>query len=116
MRFLKISDIEIKTYATLVSLGNADLTMIYNVMKLEEKKVHKALKSLIQREWIITSNGNYKPINPTKVVKAEIFKFKKDFEQSIERIKSEALVDLETLFEQNNLMYIKYKELWDQIY
>jgi len=116
MRFLKISDIEIKTYATLVSLGNADLTMLNNVMKLEEKKLHNALNSLIQREWIITSNSNYKPINPTKVVKTEIFKFKKDFKRNIERIKSEALVDLETLFEQNNLMYIKYEELWDQIY
>jgi coenzyme F420 hydrogenase subunit beta len=115
MRFLNISDREIKTYAILVSLGQANVQMLTRVTKLEESQINSILDSLIKREWIIDSNGFYKPINPTKVIKDEIEKFKKNLKSNIERIKNEALIDLETLFEQNNLMYVNYKEYLEDI-
>lgn len=116
MRFLNISDKEIKTYAILVSLGYASLSFISKIMKSEEVDIIKTLDQLIERGWIEKETNIYKPINPTKVVRDEISKFKAEFERNIERIKKEALNDLETLFVQNNLMYVRYKEFMDQIY
>ena len=115
MKFLNISDLEIRTYAILVSLGNADLPMLNRVMKLEKGVIDNTLDSLVKRKWVKSTDGFYKPINPTKVIKDEIYKFKKDIRRNIERIKKEAMVDLETLFEQNNLMYVRYKEYFEQI-
>jgi coenzyme F420 hydrogenase subunit beta len=115
MRFLNISDSEIKTYAALVSLGQSDLPMLSKVMKLEESEIQKILDSLIKREWVYISENFYKAINPTKVIKDEIDNFRRNFERNIKRIESEALIDLETLFEQNNLMYIRFKEFVDEL-
>ncbi|MFX1316621.1 MAG: Coenzyme F420 hydrogenase/dehydrogenase, beta subunit C-terminal domain [Promethearchaeota archaeon] len=115
VRFLDISELEIKTYAIIVSLGYSDLSILSRVMKIEKERIQKVVNSLIKRKWIIAYNGFYKPINPTKIIKDEIDKFKRDFRRNIERIKNEALIDLETLFEQNNLMYVNYKEYLDEI-
>lgn len=116
MRFLNISDKEIKTYVILVSLGYANVQLLSNVMKTEENATIKNLNLLEQRNWIEKEANFYRPINPTKVVKDEILKFKREFDRNIERIKIEALNDLETLFVQNNLMNVSYKEFLDQIY
>ena len=115
MKFLKISDNEIRTYAILISLGHADLQMLNRVMKLKQGVINNTLDLLVKRNWAKLTDGFYKPINPTKVIKDAIYKFKKDIRRNIERIKKEAMVDLETLFEQNNLMYVRYKEYLDQI-
>jgi predicted transcriptional regulator len=115
MRFLNISDSEIKTYAALVSLGQSDMPMLNKIMKLEESEIQEILDSLIKREWVFISENFYKPINPTKVIKEEINNFRRNFEKNIKRIESEALVDLETLFEQNNLMYVRFKEFIDEL-
>lgn len=116
MRFLNISDKEIKIYAILVSLGYANSQLLSRIMKIDEKEITKSLNQLKVRGWIESDKNFYKAINPTKVIKDEIYKFKKEFEKNIERIKNEALLDLETLFVQNNLMYVRYKEFMDQIY
>jgi len=116
MRFLDVSDKQIKTYAILVSLGYANPPFLSRIMKSEENEIIKTLNQLKDRGWIEHEDSIYKPINPAKVVKDEIFKFKREFEKNIKRIKNEALVDLETLFIQNNLMYVRYKEFMDQIY
>jgi len=116
MRFLNVSNKEIKTYAILVSIGYANPSLLSSIMKSEENEIMKTLNQLIKRGWIENEDNIYKPINPAKVVKDEVFKFKQEFERNIERIKNEALKDLETLFIQNNLMYIRYEEFMDQIY
>jgi coenzyme F420 hydrogenase subunit beta len=116
MRFLNVSDKEIKTYAILVSLGYANPQVLSRVTKSEENETIKILNLLEQRSWVEKEDNFYKPINPAKVVREEIIKFKREFDRNIERIKNEALKDLETLFVQNNLMYVSYKEFLDQIY
>ncbi|MFX1551148.1 MAG: Coenzyme F420 hydrogenase/dehydrogenase, beta subunit C-terminal domain [Promethearchaeota archaeon] len=116
MRFLNVSNKEMKTYAILISLGYANPSLLSSLMKSEENEIMKTLNQLKVRGWIENEANIYKPINPTKVIKDEFFKFKRELESNIERIKSEALKDLETLFIQNNLMYIKYEDFMDQIY
>ncbi|NVM46754.1 MAG: Coenzyme F420 hydrogenase/dehydrogenase, beta subunit C-terminal domain [Candidatus Lokiarchaeota archaeon] len=116
IRFLNISDKEIKTYAILVSLGYANLQLLSRIMKIDESEIKINLNLLKERGWIENERDFYKPTNPTKVIKDEIYKFKREFQQNIERIKNEALTDLETLFIQNNLMNVRYKHFMDQIY
>lgn len=116
LRFLNISDKDIKTYAVLVSLGYGDAQLLSRAMKIKENGVQDTLNRLKEAGWVKQSNAIFKPINPTKIIKDEIYKFKRDFEKNIERIKKEALADLETLFVQNNLMYVNYNEFIDQIY
>ena len=116
IRFLNISDKEIKTYAILVSLGYANLQLLSRIMKIDESEIKINLNLLKERGWIENERDFYKPTNPTKVIKDEIYQFKREFQQNIERIKNEALTDLETLFIQNNLMNVRYKHFMDQIY
>ena len=68
--------------------------------------VRNALSALQQRQWILSADNKYTPVNPSDVVKAEIIKF----EDMIKKIKSDALVDLVTLYVQNNLWHVRYKE------
>lgn len=116
MGFLNVNDIEVKTYAILLSLGDANISMLSKVMKLEESKIRRILNNLMKREWILKTDGVYSSINPNNVVKNEINKVKKDFERKVNKVKSEALVDLETLYIQNNLYRVKYKDYFDQIF
>ncbi len=111
VQLLNVSDVEAKTYATLVSLGYADIAMLAKVMKAEEADVRNSLNELQQRKWISATDSKYTPVNPTDVVKAEINKF----EANIKKVKSEALVDLQALYVQNNLMHVRYKEFMDLI-
>ncbi len=115
MKLLNDSDFEIKTYTSLISLGLADASMLSRVMKVEEGEVQNALDSLKKREWILETNGIHRSVNPSKVIQDEMNRFKKKFEEKIKRIKSEALDDLETLYMQNNMMYVKHKDLTDTI-
>lgn len=111
VQLLNVSDVEAKTYATLVSLGYADIAILAKVMKAEEADVRNSLNALQQRKWILATDSKYTPVNPTDVVKAEIDKF----EANIKKVKSEALVDLQALYVQNNLMHVRYKEFMDLI-
>ena len=111
VQLLNVSDVEAKTYATLVSLGYADVAMLAKVMKAEEADVRNYLNALQQRKWISATDSKYTPVNPASVIKAEIDKF----EANIKKIKSDALVDLQALYVQNNLMHVRYKEFMDLI-
>ncbi len=111
MQLLNVSEVEAKTYTTLVSLGNADISMLSKAMKVEETEINSVLDTLQQRKWVLKANGIYKPINPTQLVKDEIYKF----EKNIKKVKSDALIDLKKLFIQNNLMFIRYQEFMDLI-
>ena len=113
MRLLKVSDIEIKTYTTLVSLGPSDLSILNGVMKEDEKLIRKVLSALQQREWIIYRNGVYRSVNPTQILNSEIYKIKKNLEKMIVKVKTDALIDLEALFLQNNLTQLSCKEFID---
>jgi coenzyme F420 hydrogenase subunit beta len=111
VQLLNVSDVEAKTYATLVSLGYADVAILAKVMKAEEADVRNALNTLQQRKWISATDSKYTPVNPADVVKTEIDKF----EANIKKVKSDALVDLHALYVQNNLMHVHYKEFMDLI-
>ena len=104
-------EVDAKTYSTLVSLGYADVAMLAKVMKAEETEVRNALNSLKQQEWVFITDNAYRPIDPSQVVKLEIGKF----EKGIKAIKADALVVLQTLFIQNNLQHLRYKEFMDLI-
>ena len=111
IQLLNVSEVEAKTYTTLMSLGYADISMLSKVMKVEETEINNVLNTLQQREWILKTNGVYNPINPTQLIKSEIYKFQKN----IKKLKSDGLIDLEKLFIQNNLMHMGYKGFMDLI-
>lgn len=115
MRFFNVSDVEAKLYVILVSLGCADISLLSKMMKKDKTEIINSLNKLKQREWVLTSNGTYRSVNPTHIIKTELYKFKKTLEENINKIKSGALIDLETLYVQNNLMYTRFKELLDVI-
>lgn len=70
---------------------------------------------LKKREWIISPNDRYSSDHPIQVLKNEIHEFKKLFENIINKIKSEALKELEVIFLQNNLNDIQYDDLIEDI-
>ncbi len=102
MQFLNVSDPEIRTYTTLLSLGIASESTLSNVMKTEKEIVRDALKKLNQREWISATNGSYTSVNPTLVINKEIFKLRKGFLDQINILKTKVLPNLETIYVQNN--------------
>jgi coenzyme F420 hydrogenase subunit beta len=102
MQFLNVSEDEIKTYTTLLSLGNASESILSKVMKTEEEIVRDALKKLHQRDWISGTNGTYSSVNPTKVINKEIFKLRKGFLEKIDKLKTVVLPNLQTIYVQNN--------------
>jgi len=115
MQLLDISEIEAKVYVTLLSLGQADMQMLSEVMKIKQEKISYILNILNHREWIYSIKGVYRPKNPTQVIKREIIKLKKNVQEKIEKIKSKALEDLSTLFVQNNLQHFKSEDRMDFI-
>ncbi|MFX0188165.1 MAG: Coenzyme F420 hydrogenase/dehydrogenase, beta subunit C-terminal domain [Candidatus Hodarchaeota archaeon] len=116
LRFFNIPDLEAKVYATLISLGYTNIALLSDVMKMEYKKIYKALEKLKRRKWIVEFNGGYRTINPIQVMKNEITKFKANLEKKINKFKSEVLKELEILFLQNNIQHIKYNEYNDFFY
>ncbi|MFX1499916.1 MAG: Coenzyme F420 hydrogenase/dehydrogenase, beta subunit C-terminal domain [Promethearchaeota archaeon] len=115
MQLLNISDFEIRTYMTLMSLGNANESILSMIMKREENVVRNALKKLNQREWVIAANGSYSTVNPTVVINNEIYKLKQSFFKNIEKLKTEVLPNLEALFIQNNFNHVRYDDILDLI-
>ncbi|KKM95331.1 hypothetical protein LCGC14_1189310 [marine sediment metagenome] len=106
---------EIRTYTTLMSLGNASESILSKIMKTERENVLKTLNKLKQREWVITNNGGYSSVNPTLVIKNEIYKLRKGFLEKIEKLKTEVLPNLETMYIQNNSNHLRHDENLDLI-
>ncbi|MFX1356623.1 MAG: Coenzyme F420 hydrogenase/dehydrogenase, beta subunit C-terminal domain [Promethearchaeota archaeon] len=115
MQFLNISDFEIKTYTTLMSLGNASETILSKIMNTEEIFVRNALQKLKRREWVIAANGSYSTVNPSIVIENEIYKLKNNFFKNIEKLKTEVLTNLEALYVQNNFNNVRFDENLDLI-
>jgi len=115
MQLLSVSDFEAKTYAILISLRYANVSMLQKVMKAEKQDIINALNILKQREWVVANNEIYSSVNPARVIKSEISKLRKNFEKKINTLKSEVLMNLGTLFVQNNFKNIGYKEFMDLI-
>ena len=106
---LDITDFEIKTYTTLMSLGFANTSILSKIMNAEESSVNRTLSKLKKREWIINNNGLYSSANPTLVINSEISKLRRDFLKKIENLKDEVLPNLETLYAQNN--HLRHEDL-----
>jgi coenzyme F420 hydrogenase subunit beta len=102
LQFLNISDIEIKTYTTLMSLGNASESILSKVMKKEEDMIKTSLGKLKERKWITATNGFYSSNNPTMVINNEINKVKNEFLEKVKKLKTEVLPSLKTVYVQNN--------------
>ena len=111
VKFLDISEEEIKTYATLITLGYATIPMLSKIRNTEEENIKKTLITLKQRGWIEESNGVYSTVNPNEVINDEINKLKRELEKKITTLKSEALTELEDLFIQHNLKRVKDKRI-----
>jgi len=111
LQFLNISDIEIKTYTTLMSLGSASESIISKVMKTEDDIINTTLEKLKERKWITAINGLYSSNNPTLVINDEINKVRNEFLAKIKKLKTEILPNLETVYVQNN--HIRQDENYD---
>ncbi|MHA2007275.1 MAG: Coenzyme F420 hydrogenase/dehydrogenase, beta subunit C-terminal domain [Promethearchaeota archaeon] len=107
--FLDVTDFEIKTYTTLMSLGFANTFTLSKIMNAEENSVERTLSKLKQREWIVNNNGLYSSANPTLVINNEISKLRKQFLKKIDNLKTGVLPDLETLYAQNN--HVRHEDL-----
>jgi coenzyme F420 hydrogenase subunit beta len=109
MRLLDLSEFEIKTYTSLMSLGQASESLLSEVMKVDKNKVISALKSLKKHEWVISINGTFNSINPTLVINNEISKLRKTFLEKIGKLNSEVLPELELIFVRNNINRMRHK-------
>ena len=110
LQLLNSSEFEIRTYLTLMSLGSADESILSKVMKVDINTIKAALKNLKQRQWIIGTNGSYNTVNPTLVINNEINILRNNFFEKIEKLKSETLPNLETIYAQNNFKYLRYDD------
>ena len=115
MQMLNISDFEIRTYTTLMSLGTTSESILSKIMKTEKNTVRDALNKLKQREWIIATNGSISSVNPTLVFNNEIYKLKKLFSEKIKKLETEVLPNLETMYIQNNSNHLRHDENLDLI-
>ena len=113
LELFDVPELEAKIYATLLSLGNADSSMVNTIIKREPSEVNRALNILKQRKWISVTNEFYKPNNPVKVFKEEIHYLKEKFNNDLKKFKSEAFKELETVYIQNNLKYVEDNEFID---
>ncbi|MFX1454222.1 MAG: Coenzyme F420 hydrogenase/dehydrogenase, beta subunit C-terminal domain [Promethearchaeota archaeon] len=111
LRFLKVPHIELKTYTTLMSLGNADVSILSKVMKIEEELIKNTLIKLVERNWITTTNGIYCSRNPRSVINNEINKVRNEFLGKIRKLKIEVLPSLESVYLQNN--HIRQEDSFD---
>ncbi|MHA1350665.1 MAG: Coenzyme F420 hydrogenase/dehydrogenase, beta subunit C-terminal domain, partial [Promethearchaeota archaeon] len=110
MQLLGVSDSEIRTYTTLMSLGQASESILTEVMKSDKNLVISALKSLIQREWITSANGSFSVINPKIVISNEIYKQRTSLMERIEKLNNDVLPNLETIYVQNNISQLRHRE------
>ena len=115
MQLLDISNFAIRTYTTLMSLGQASESILAKVMKSDKNIVISALNSLIQREWIISTNGSYSVVNPTLVISNEINNQKRTLMERIEKLNKDVLPNLESIYVQNNISQVRHRENLDSI-
>ena len=115
MHLLGISDFEIRTYTTLMSLGQASESILTEVMKSDNNLVLCALDSLIQREWITSTNGSYSVIDPKIVISNEIYKQRTSLMERIEKLNTDVLPNLESIYVQNNVNQLRHREDLDFI-
>jgi len=115
MQLLEVSDSEIRTYTTLMSLGQASESILSEVMKSDKNLVISALNSLIQREWITNTDGSYSVINPKIVISNEIHKQRRSLKERIEKLNSDVLPNLESIYVQNNISQLRHREDLDLI-
>lgn len=111
LRNLNLSDVQIELYITLVNLGQTDNKLLEKTLNLEESVFQKGLKSLVERGWIIKSNGILKPNNPDTVLQQAIKEFQQDYEKKVDELKQKALNPLRKAFIQNNSERMKMDEL-----
>jgi len=110
LQMLDLPDLDVKTYTTLMSLGNINESLLAKVMKKEKKMIIEALNKLKQRGWVMNTNGSYSSVNPTVVINNEINNLRKNLMSKIETLKSEVLPNLETLYVQNNVNRVRHHE------
>jgi len=110
MQLLDFSEFEIKTYTSLMSIGQASESLLSEVMKVDKNKVISALKSLTQHEWVISTNGTFNSVDPTLVINNEISKLRKKFLEKIGKLNSEVLPKLESIFVRNNINQMRHKK------
>jgi coenzyme F420 hydrogenase subunit beta len=110
LQLLNISEFEIRTYLTLMSLGSVDETILSEVMKVDKNTVKTAINKLKLRQWIIGTNDSYNTVNPKLVLNNEIYNLRKNFLEKIEKLKSEVLPNLETIYAQNNFKNLRYDD------
>ncbi len=113
LKIFNITKSQVKTYTTLLSLGEADLRMLSDVMKLKPEIIYNILKTLKQRKWIAKYQNHYRPTNPSQVLKNEINQFLSKFKSHVNIIKMKILKDLNTIFVQNNLMDVENLDFID---
>ena len=113
MKLFNLSNNELRTYVTLVSLGYTNLSMLDKVMPLQENEIREALNSLQQRGWILYNDGLFIANNPNEITHEEVSKLRKELEKNIKSFETGALKDLETLFLQNNSIYSQTEEFKD---
>ncbi|MFX0001828.1 MAG: Coenzyme F420 hydrogenase/dehydrogenase, beta subunit C-terminal domain, partial [Candidatus Hermodarchaeota archaeon] len=113
LEIFNISKPAVEIYTTLLSLGEADLSTLIDVINLKPELIYNSLKTLTQRKWISKDNYFYRPINPPHIIKNEISKFMNNFQNQIDVIKTKILKDLNTIFLQNNLMALENLDFMD---
>ncbi|MFW9881937.1 MAG: Coenzyme F420 hydrogenase/dehydrogenase, beta subunit C-terminal domain [Candidatus Thorarchaeota archaeon] len=102
MRYLNASENEIKTYMTIMSLGHADEPALTRLMNMEDKAVRSILIKLKNRNWIEQIDGVYSSMSPKLVITNEINLLRKNFMEKIEKLKTDVLPRIETIYVQNN--------------
>ena len=115
LRSLNLSDFEIKTYTTLLSLGTANKSILSKILETKEDVIINVLDKLKHREWITITNGSYHSVNPTFVINNEIHKLRKSLLGRISELKGELLPNLESLYAQNNFRHLRHDENLDLI-
>ncbi|MFX0081151.1 MAG: Coenzyme F420 hydrogenase/dehydrogenase, beta subunit C-terminal domain [Candidatus Hodarchaeota archaeon] len=116
LKLFNITKPQVKVYTTLLSLREADLSLLSEIMKLKPEIVYNILKILEQRKWISKNKNFYRPINPSQVLKNEINQYLSKFKNHVNIIKRKILKDLNTIFIQNNLMDVENLDFMDIIF
>jgi hypothetical protein len=93
-----------------MSLGQASESILTEVMKSDKNLVKSALDSLIQREWITSTNGSYSVINPKTVISNEIYKQRRNLMERIEKLNKDVLPNLESIYVQNNISQLRHRK------
>ncbi|MFW9828693.1 MAG: Coenzyme F420 hydrogenase/dehydrogenase, beta subunit C-terminal domain [Candidatus Thorarchaeota archaeon] len=116
LKMFDISELAAEIYTILLSLENANISILTTIMKKQTKEIERALSILQHRNWISLKNGYYKPMNPVKVFKEEINQLKKKFNNDLMNFKLDAFKTLETIYIQNNLKYVKDNEFIEDFF